>query len=360
MNFCETPHSGYHWDYRTARFFEGWYFRVSLPELQDNFAFMYSIEDPIGNQPHSGGAVQILGLQDEYLWRTFPKTENFWADGDRLSLGHWRTRPDNLMPKLLAPNVFAATVDEGYQATTTLNQGCIKNPATGEVCRWQYETKPIYGWGMPPTATATWLSFLPIYDPGWQILLAHGLSTGWIEWQGQRYEFTEAPAYSEKNWGKSFPQQWFWLNCNTFEQEPDLALTAGGGIREIFTQTEEVALIGIHHCGKFYEFAPWNAQISWAIAPWGKWQMQAVNHQGFTVELAGHTDLVGQPLRAPTHKGLQFCCRDTLRGELSLTLRSPQETPLIQSTSTLGGLEVGGKPWSTPWHNPPRRQINTF
>ncbi|AFY38555.1 tocopherol cyclase [[Leptolyngbya] sp. PCC 7376] len=351
MNFCETPHSGYHWDYRTARFFEGWYFRITLPEIQDNFAFMYSIEDPLGNQPYSGGAVQILGLQDEYFWRTFPNMKNFWAAGDRLELGHWKTKPAHLTPKLLAPEVFAETIDEGYQATTTLNQGSIRNPATGEVCRWNYETKPIYGWGIPSIASANWFSFLPIYDPGWQILLAHGLSSGWIEWQGDCYEFTNAPAYSEKNWGQSFPKQWFWLNCNAFDQESDLALTAGGGIRDIFTQTEEVALIGLHHAGTFYEFAPWNAQVNWTIKPWGEWRMQATNQQGFSIELDGLTEFPGQPLRAPTHTGLEFCCHDTLRGKLSLRLRSPQQKTMIQATSALCGLEVGGKPWQTPWRN---------
>ncbi len=60
-NPLQTPHSGYHWDGNSDRFFEGWYFRVTLPEIGETFAFMYSIEDPIGGQPHSGGAAQILG-----------------------------------------------------------------------------------------------------------------------------------------------------------------------------------------------------------------------------------------------------------------------------------------------------------
>jgi len=37
------------------------------------------------------------------------------------------------------------------------------------------------------------------------------------------------PQLIEKNWGGAFPQKWFWLNCNSFDGEPDLALTAGGG-----------------------------------------------------------------------------------------------------------------------------------
>lgn len=349
MNFCEPPHSGYHWNYQTPRFFEGWYFRITLPELNDNFAFMYSIEDPIGGQLNTGGAVQILGLKDHYLWRTFPDPKKFWADSHQLALGHWQNTLINLKPQLLSPQIFAEKITEGYQATTTLNQGFIKNPATGESCRWHYQTRPIYGWGIPSKPTATWLSFLPIYDPAWQILLAHGLSTGWIEWLGKRYEFIDAPAYSEKNWGKSFPQQWFWLNCNAFNEESDLALTAGGGVREILNHTEEVALIGIHYHGKFYEFAPWNSEVHWQISPWGSWEMQAQNTQGFSVKLSGKTDLAGQPLRAPTHTGLQFCCKDTLRGNLDLQLFSPQKDLIIQATSNLCGLEVGGKSWAEVW-----------
>lgn len=352
MTFNEPPHSGYHWDWRSPRFFEGWYFRITLPDLQDNFAFMYSIEDPIGGQAYSGGAVQILGLQDEYFWRTFPLTEHFWANCDSLALGHWQHNPSNLKPQLLAPEVFDQYITEGYQATTTLNQGKIQDPVTGEMCRWQYRTQPIYGWDIPSKATADWLSFLPVYDPGWQILLAHGLSSGWIEWQGQRYEFNNAPAYSEKNWGKSFPQQWFWLNCNAFQDEPNLALTAGGGKRQILGNTEEVAMIGIHYQDQFFEFVPWRGEVTWQIASWGRWIMQARNSQGFSVELIGTTDLSGQPLRAPTHTGLQYCCKDTLRGHIELKLFSPQQERILYGTSDLCGLEVGGTRWDGIWKNP--------
>lgn len=35
---------------------------------------------------------------------------------------------------------------------------------------------------------------------------------GWIEWDGERFEFEDAPSYSEKNWGGGFPRKWFWVN----------------------------------------------------------------------------------------------------------------------------------------------------
>ncbi|MDX2098926.1 MAG: tocopherol cyclase family protein, partial [Leptolyngbyaceae cyanobacterium bins.59] len=215
----QTPHSGYHWEGSHHRFFEGWYYRVTLPESGETFAFMYSIEDPIGGKPYSGGAAQILGPSDIYFCRTFPGVSGFWGWKSALGLGHWRSSSSK-PPTYLPIESFDRTVSEGYQATAFWNQGKLHDPASGERVRWQYGIEPVYGWGRPDRpqqSTAGWLSSLQIFEPGWQILMAHGLATGWIEWKGTRYEFVNAPAYGEKNWGGAFPEKWFWFNCNTFD-----------------------------------------------------------------------------------------------------------------------------------------------
>ena len=359
----QTPHSGYHWQGGNHRFFEGWYYRVTLPDTAETFAFMYSIEDPQGGTPTSGGAAQILGPRDEYLCRTFPQVQQFWAWQHALGLGHWRYRSqvdqaqaiqsqEVEQPKFLEPEEFDRRVREGYQATATWHQGVLSDPGSGSSARWQYKIQPMYGWGdvgKPQQSTAGWLSSLQIFEPGWQILMAHGWATGWIEWNGQRYNFVNAPAYSEKNWGGSFPQKWFWLNCNCFADEPDLALTAGGGRRGVLWWMESVAMIGIHHQGKFYEFVPWNSRVSWQIQPWGNWQMQAENDQ-YRVELMGTCEAPGTPLRAPTEQGLMFFCRDTMHGHVTLRLwKRDRPQPILVAESNLCGLEVGGEPWEETW-----------
>ncbi|MFH7241919.1 MAG: tocopherol cyclase family protein [Spirulina sp.] len=354
----QPPHSGYHWPGSHRRFFEGWYFRVTLPEVGQSFAFMYSIEDPGGGQPHSGGAAQILGPQDRYLCRTFPNPQLFWAWKEGLGLGHWRypahpSRPTS--PQFLLPGEFDRQIQEGYQVTATWHQGKLYDPSSGDTVRWQYSTEPVYGWGRPDQdqqSTAGWLSQFQIFEPGWQVLMAHGLATGWIEWQGQRYTFTQAPAYSEKNWGGSFPQKWFWLQCNAFDQ-PDLSLTAGGGRRQVISWMEEVAMVGIHHRGQFYEFVPWNATLRWHIAPWGFWRLRA-ERPDYVVEISGHTDHPGQPLRAPTHQGLAFRCQETAQGHLNLTLwrkRGHTLTLLLAAQTTQASLETGGGPWTEDWQS---------
>jgi tocopherol cyclase len=404
----QTPHSGYHWDGSHRRFFEGWYYRVTLPEDNQSFAFMYSIEDPIGGKPYSGGAAQVLGPNDEYLCRTFPDVGKFWARRDRLELLHWGNTDLHTHPRLLSPEEFDRHVHQGYQATATWHQGSISDVGNGSSCRWQYAITPVYGWGnldKPQQSTAGWLSSLQIFEPGWQILMAHGLATGWIEWNSdtcyrtglrQRYEFTNAPAYSEKNWGGAFPQKWFWFNCNSFEVEEtsdrnpkskirsplpplkrggksrrgflaeqlapsrggnsesiDLALTAGGGRRKVLWWMESVATIGLHYRGQLYQFAPWNSEVRWQIQPWGKWQMQA-SDRDYEVELTGTTELPGTLLRAPTERGLIYCCRDTALGDVDLELRERAiggSKTILRAKSSLCGLEIGGGPWDEPWQS---------
>ncbi|ACC78949.1 tocopherol cyclase family protein [Nostoc punctiforme] len=359
LNFLQstqTPHSGYHWDGTSRRFFEGWYYRITLPEIEQTFAFMYSIEDPIGGKPHSGGAAQILGPDDEYLCRTFPDVKKFWGSRDVLGLGHWGKTDLQIAPLYLLPAEFEHHVQEGYQATATLNQGIIRELATNNYCRWEYEIQPIYGWGNKNSiqqSTAGWLSFSQIFEPGWQILMAHGLASGKIDWNGKIYEFTNVPAYGEKNWGGAFPQKWFWINCNCFEGEPDLALTAGGGRRGVLWWMESVAMIGLHYQDKFYEFVPWNSQVDWEIQPWARWQMKATN-SNYEIELTGTTDLAGTPLRAPTAEGLRYCCRDTMQGKLTLELREingRKSQIILKAESFLCGLEVGGGSWHNVWQS---------
>jgi tocopherol cyclase len=354
LRFAQTPHSGYHWDGGDRRFFEGWYYRVTVPQSGHTFAFMYSIEDPAGGQPYSGGAAQILGPNDEYLCRTFPDVQRFWAWRDALGLGHWGKTDLSLPPQNLAPETFDRQVQEGYQGTATWHQGKLCDPGSGRSAQWQYQIEPVFGWGdsdRPQQSTAGWLSQLQIFEPGWQILMAHGWATGWVEWNGDRHEFTRAPAYAEKNWGGAFPQKWFWLNCNAFIGVPDLAMTAGGGRRGVLWWMESVAMIGIHYQGKFYEFVPWNASVEWEIHPWGSWKMRAQTAE-YEVELVATTDQPGTLLRAPTEKGLVFACRDTMNGDVTLSLwqRYPHKL-LLEAKSSLCGLEVGGSPWQETWRS---------
>ncbi|KAK6927373.1 Tocopherol cyclase [Dillenia turbinata] len=345
--YLRTPHSGYHFDGTTRKFFEGWYFKVSIPECRQSFCFMYSVESPGFRKKltalevaqygprFTGVGAQILGADDKYICQFSEETQNFWGNRHELMLG----------------NAFVAGKGSKHP----------NNEVPPETARWEYSTRPVYGWGdvaSKQKATAGWLAAFPVFEPHWQICMAGGLSTGWIEWDGKRYEFENAPSYSEKNWGGAFPRKWFWVQCNVFEgANGDIALTAAGGLRQLpgLTETfETAALIGIHYDGTFYEFVPWNGVVSWEMAPWGYWQMFADNGK-HVVELEATTNDPGTTLRAPTSEaGLAPACKDTCFGELRLQLwerryDGSRGKIVLDVTSNMAAVEIGGGPWFNTW-----------
>lgn len=357
-----TPHSGYHWRGQTSRFFEGWYLRLTLPDVAQTFAFMYSIDDPAGGSRHSGGVAQILGPNEQYICRTFPDVGTFWAYPHQMEFGHCRKRIFNSRlghqsghwvgrrVGCLSSDEFRQVVIEGYQVSPEHHQGRLRNPAGEIQAEWDYIVTPIAGWGaQTQQATAGWLSYLPVFEPGWQVLMAHGLASGWVRWQGEEYRFVRSPAYAEKNWGGAFPSKWFWIQCNAFADAPGLSITAAGGVRDVLAWKENVGLIGIHYQGQFYEFLSMKTAFTWTVDPWGTWRLSAQNYR-YRVQLTGIAKDKGARVRVPTLEGMQWQCRDTTHGRLHMQLWHLQDDlPIIDATSELAGLEVGGGPWEVPW-----------
>ncbi|XP_047325739.1 tocopherol cyclase, chloroplastic isoform X2 [Impatiens glandulifera] len=374
-----TPHSGYHYDGSTRKFFEGWYFKVSIPERRQSFCFMYSVENPafstkltkLEEATHgprfTGVGAQILGADDKYICQYKDESQTFWGSRHELMLGNTFVAQNGMSPPNveIPPEEFNRRVSEGFQVTPLWNQGFIRDDGRTDYldivksARWEYSTRPVYGWGnvgSQQKSTAGWLAAFPVFEPHWQICLAGGLSTGWIEWGDERFEFTDAPSYSEKNWGGAFPKKWFWVQCNVFEgASGEVALTAAGGLRQLPGDTyENAALVGIHCGGVFYEFVPWNGVVAFEIAPWGSWIISAEN-ETHKVEVEASTDDPGTTLRAPTSEaGLAPACKDTCFGNLRLRLwerryDGSKGKMILDVTSNMAAVEVGGGPWFNTW-----------
>ncbi|KAI7732800.1 hypothetical protein M8C21_025766, partial [Ambrosia artemisiifolia] len=198
-----TPHSGYHYDGTTRQFFEGWYFKVSIPERRQSFCFMYSVENPAFKKDlnlleqlqygprFTGVGAQILGADDKYICQYTKESHNFWGSRHELKLGNsfsvqtGKRPPNSEVP----PQVFNQSVIEGFQVTPLWHQGFIRDDGrtsyaeTVKTARWEYSTRPVYGWGdvgSKQKSTAGWLAAFPVFEPHWQICMAGGLSTGKI------------------------------------------------------------------------------------------------------------------------------------------------------------------------------------
>ncbi|KXZ53182.1 hypothetical protein GPECTOR_7g1074 [Gonium pectorale] len=320
-----------------------------------------------------------MGPNDGYICQFSPDVRTFWAERHRPALGATFKQAAGASggrapPRApLSEDAFFAQVAEGFQATDTIQTGRMIAAEAGAAgpplstvpsASWSLTITPKAGWGATSgpsqQATAGWLSVLPVFEPHWQVLMAHGEASGWFQWGGQRYEFSGAPAYAEKNWGGGFPSRWHWVQCNTFDGQPGLSVTAVGARRGLVLGLpgveEDVGLIGVHlPGGEFVEMVPWNSELEWDVDPWGRWWIRAINSSYEALIEATCEPEAGTVLRAPTTaSGLAPFCKDTFFGRCRLRLwrrsgAGKQGAPLMDATSSTAALEVGGGPWWSGW-----------
>jgi tocopherol cyclase len=345
----QPPHSGCHFrpthpgtsitqngPKHYQRFFEGWYYRVTIPPNQrkgsntattDNdgvsFAFIVSIEDPFHakggtdssrstSSPLSLACHQIMGPNDEYLVQSDKDHTKFWAWDNQQALGcvfdynddngrnSNSNSPDSINSDrtkmtVIDPDRWDGTVQSGFQILPNRLQGKLlghdgslggvgPNQGIPGICQYDISITPLAGWGDETAgqkSTAGWLASYKVFEPHWQVTMADGRASGTVLWKGIEYSFVDAPFYAEKNWGGAFPIRWYWCQCNSFDgyyegvkKDNHLSVTAGGGTRKILLgQKESLGMVTVHHNGIMYEATPWLGDMTWSISPWGSWIM---------------------------------------------------------------------------------------
>ena len=389
----QPPHAGCHFrpthpsklkgPRKSKRFFEGWYNRITLPQSNISFAFIFSIEDPFQDSKLSLCCHQIMGPNDEYLVQADPDHTKFWALQDQQALGCIMDGDSSQV--CMDPDDFNANVKSGFQMVPNRLQGKLvgHDGSLGGVLAGQgvsgsctydiaIETPIIAGWGdseQGQKSTAGWLASYAVFEPHWQVTMADARASGTITWNNETYTFQNVPFYSEKNWGGAFPIKWYWCQCNSFDGFMDrhnsLSVTTGGGTRKIpLGQTESLGMVSVHYNGVFYEATPWLGDMKWHVSPWGYWNMTGRctgAARPFEVSLEAICDAPGVKLRAPTEKdGMAYFCRDSFFADVTLSLWELEwdantnsyirgKCVISEARSKQAAVEVGGGPWWDDW-----------
>jgi tocopherol cyclase len=397
-SILKPPHAGCHFQSthpksietglrkQKKRFFEGWYYRITIPQTNVSFAFIISIEDPFPGSSLSLVCHQIMGPNDEYLVQADQDHTKFWAYPHEQALGCIFEGDPSIRQVAGIIDNFSDTsvVQSGFQYSPTRFQGILKGHdgslggvlegqgASGS-CTYDFSIEILSGYGdsyQGQKSTAGWLASYAVFEPHWQITVADARATGRIVWKDSiTYDFIDAPFYAEKNWGGSFPTKWYWCQCNSFtnyiNSKCSLSVTTGGGIRKLpLGQKESLGMIAVHYNGTFYEATPWLGEMNWHVSSWGYWFMtgrSTGSQHPFEVQLQATCDVPGVKLRAPTeYDGMVYFCRDSFLAKITLSLWELDYDPLSKSfsrgksildevTSDQAAVEIGGGPWWDDW-----------
>lgn len=360
----QPPNSQSHYALRkrTPPYFEGWYLRAVTPDGA-SYSFIYAIEAP------GKGVIQVIDPSNEVHIAQLGLRSRFQASKKHWQLSHWGHRPPYLPKPLAYPDVSSSQpLLQGWQVDYSGTHGSLYTTSTR--VQWMFNYQPTLGWGPRGSGrhTGTWLAAFPIFEPGYQVLMAHGkVSTGYITVGDKTVDLKGSTVYAEKNWGKKFPPKWFWMQANTFPAEHDLCVVAVGARRKVIVTDETIGMVAIHLNGKLYEFANWSStNIDWRVS-WGEWNVSAKSRNGYSVTLTGRCSEAGVYILGPTEHGMAYTMRDTMRGNLHVCLRDVEGNVMVDAHCPTAQLETGGEPWEEPWEasvapmtQPLRAIVNAF
>lgn len=317
---------------------------------------MFSIETP------AKGMVQLLTPDDNLLVHEISPQGKFYAHASKFAIGHWgQVKSSFGEPRPVSAHHFEQSVIQGYQLSSTGSHGRISmqpgrgSSASPSMLQWGFEYEQLVSWGQRdgrPRCTASVLSFLPFFDPGYQVLIAHGVVTsGYIDYQSRRINVAGAVVYCEKNWGTTFPRKWWWVQANAFLGRPDLTLTAVGSTRDVIGFEEIVGMIAVHVDGKLYEFANWNCTIlSWNVHAWGSWRAEAVSRSGHRIVFEASTQERAVEVLGPSRNGMVYNVWDNARGKLIVNLVDGAGNAILDGVRCeIAQVEVGGEAWEGKW-----------
>ncbi len=309
----------YHGHNKRPPFFEGWYYKLVDASEKHRYAVIPGIF--VSNEPDKHHAfVQVLdGRTGQVTYHRYPP-EEFWAAEGALDLriGPNRFRADSLSLDIEAPELTL----RGAVRFHSLAPWPVNLVSPG-----------IMGW-------YAWVPGMECYHG--VVSLDHEIE-GDLTINGQPVGFSGGRGYTEKDWGKSFPAAWVWLQTNHFEA-PGTSLTASVAIIPWHRRSFPGFILGLWHDGVLYRFATYTGariekldisdeSVRWIVRDkQNRLEIEAARSEGGL-------------LQAPTTVDMGRRITETLGAEVSVALyalKAGDARLLFRGQGRYAGLEVAG------------------
>lgn len=308
----------FHGHDKAAPFFEGWYYKLIDREQRHKLAVIPGMIR--SGEPHA--FIQIL-------------------DGNRKTAHYLQFPVDEFVA---GRDAFAITIGANTFSAQGLNLA-IKRPEIsiqGELNFTNLKPWPVH---LSSPGIMGWYAWVPTMECYHGVVsMDHGLE-GQLELDGSRLDFSGGRGYMEKDWGRSFPSAWIWMQSNHFQQ-PEVSLTASIAMIPWRATRFRGFIVGLLVDGQLYRFATYTGakteslkvvgkQVDWVLVGNTQGQRHRLSIQATradAIELAGPTEHdMGK--RVPESLNAQI--------EVRLTrLEGQREIELFHDTGTSAGLEI--------------------
>ena len=308
----------YHGIHKSKNFFEGWYYKIVDKKNNYKIAIIPGIS--YGNNDNEHHCFIQIGngtdLKYNYL---FYNIDDFKSSNKPFRI-------------CIHSNIFAL---DGINLSINKDNLNIKgNLVFKNIKKWPDS--------LLSPGSMGFYNYLKLMECYSQVCVLNGFIVGSLNINGENIDFTGGKVYIEKNWGKSFPESWLWIQSNSFKDRKT-SITCSLGTIPFPIKSFTGFLIGLTIEDKFYSFTTMNHSKIY-IQTFGDDVILTVNRKNLKLTLKTYTNpkdfLI---LKSPVKGAMVSTIKENLNGKVYMLLEDIKLNKIIfEDTGTSAGIEYGG------------------
>lgn len=303
----------YHGWNKRKKFFEGWYFKIVDDSEKWKFAIIPGVAMDKSGEKHA--FIQVLdAIEMKQTYTTFP-FEEFTA----------------------TPNKFEISIGDNYFSEHKLSLNL--DSLSGEL---NFENQVPWSSSYFSPNIMGPLTFMPFMQCNHGILSMNHSVSGYLNSAGENINFNKGKGYLEKDWGKSFPNAYVWLQTNHFSKKQ---LSMKMSVAKIpYLGTSFTGFIaGVWFNNELIEFTTYNFSRLKSLAVEKDNVKVLLTNRKYILDLQierGETTM----LKAPFEGSMIHEIEESMNAVVHLKLIDKKtNTLIIEDSGSHAGLEVAGK-----------------
>lgn len=300
---------------RTRGYFEGWYFKHVSRGRGGIWSVIPGLAWDRDGEGHA--FIQLIdGSAGSTEYFLFP-AEAFSASERELEI--------SIGPNVFTRNGIRLDLDDGSRRVQAELSYADPVPYPGTL-----SAPGVMGW-------YSWVPFMECYHG--IVSLDHRVE-GYISTNGARHDLSGGDGYIEKDWGRSFPSAWIWLQTNSF-QEPGTSVSFSIARIPWLTGRFTGFLCVFMHRGTVLTFATWNGARITGQNYRGDELTFDIRNREYRLAFFVHRNASGE-LMAPVEGKMERRISESIDAVIEVTLLDRLGIELFRGIGTAGGAEVVG------------------
>jgi tocopherol cyclase len=300
---------------KKRNYFEGWY----LKHVSDDHQLVFSLIPGIAFDPKgkSHSFIQLIDGQTAQTHYLEYPTADFEFDKYRFSgrIGTNRFGEEGIAVDLREKGIdFAA--DLSYSKLHKLKSTYARPGIMG----W-------YGW-------------IPVMECYHGLVSKFHYVSGEVNWNGESHSFNRGTGYIEKDWGKSFPSSWVWVQSNNF----------GTTETSFMLSIANIPWLGTHFTGFLCSFLFAGEIYVFATYTGANMRTKQLNGQELHIVLEDKQHRItlhasgakAGILKAPSQGHMVREIAESIQGEIAVVFETRTGETLFTGTGTQAGIEIVG------------------